>query len=498
MNSRIADLFYEKVKVNTSKAAVVCGDDIVTYGDLANLSNKISSYLISNGVSKGDNVAVLLDTSSTYVALFISAADLGICLVPLNPTLSNEAIEIAVRACDVKHIFSDDIFFASHLRANFDYVSGGIFSIDDIEGTRERPNICDIDGTENYILTMTSGSTDFPKPICITQDIKLRRIEYHVDAFSISDNDIIMVSTPLYHSLAERMLLISLTQGATVLLLNKFDVNTWLEKSNNYKVTFSIMTSIEITNLFREQINIPNTYRAIVSSSSYLDENVKKGFVNDNFEFYEIYGTSETSTLTLINISKHEGKMSSVGNSIKDVDIRVVRDENSTDYDTLCVAYEIGEIVCKTPLVCKGYYNQNMMWKSQFNEGYFRTGDLGYLDENGYLYYAGRRKEIINVGAMLVFPKDVDLIVSSVPGVRECASFAYIDDNKNETVAIAIVVDEDIEFDINSVKSKCKKRLADYQQPKKYFILDRLPKNTMGKVQRNKISECLVGKCYEH
>ena len=115
---------------------------------------------------------------------------------------------------------------------------------------------------------------------------------------------------------------------------------------------------------------------------------------------------------------------------------------------------------------------------------YFRTGDLGYLDEDGYLYFAGRKKELIITGAINVYPHDIDVVIGRLPEVEECAAFAYPDDRLGEVVALAIVPKEDQEINLRALKTYCARNLADFQQPHKIFIIDRLPKNTMGKLQR--------------
>ena len=122
---------------------------------------------------------------------------------------------------------------------------------------------------------------------------------------------------------------------------------------------------------------------------------------------------------------------------------------------------------------------------------YFRTGDLGYLDEDGYLFFSGRKKELIITGAINVYPQDIDTVVGRIPEIKECAAFSYPDERLGEVVALAVVPMEGHEADVRALRLYCAKNLADFQQPHKIFVVDKLPKNAMGKLQRMKILECV-------
>ena len=118
---------------------------------------------------------------------------------------------------------------------------------------------------------------------------------------------------------------------------------------------------------------------------------------------------------------------------------------------------------------------------------YFRTGDLGYHDEDGYHYFSGRKKELIITGAINVYPHDIDVVIGQLPEIEECAAFSYPDERLGEVVALAIVPKVDHEINLRAIKTYCARNLADFQQPHKIFVVDKLPKNTMGKLQRMSI-----------
>ena len=203
-----------------------------------------------------------------------------------------------------------------------------------------------------------------------------------------------------------------------------------------------------------------------------------------------MYGASEVSTVTDICFQETPNKQRSVGKPFDEAEIRILHDDDNGSVRD-CAIHEVGEIAVKSKLQCKSYYKQESLMQSAMVDGYFRTGDLGYLDEDGYLYFAGRKKEIIITGAINVYPHDIDVVVGRLPEIEECAAFSYPDERLGEIVALAVVPKEGQEINLRALKSYCARNLADFQQPHKFFVLNKLPKNAMGKLQRMAILECV-------
>ena len=501
MRSKLANMFYENAQKTPEKMAIWCDGKSMKYREMSDLVSKYSNLLLSLGATYGDHVAIPMNNSIESVALFFSAADLGICVVPLNPSLPFEAVKSAMHAGDIKHVIARRSFFVECEKSGGLDIPGfticldkeypGAVSFEKInEMSAERPLVAhDIDGSESLILTMTSGSTGTPKPIDISQNNKYERSVAHIRVYNITKDDKILVATPLYHSLAERLVILPLILGATSILLPRFTPTVWLQCVAEQKPTFTIAVSAQLAQILEllKQPDAPaiTSFRSIVSSSALLEASVKYELIDLlHCEFHEMYGASEVSTVTDICFQDAPDKQRSVGKPFDEAHIRVLRDESESDFDTECACGEVGEIAVKTKLQCKGYYKQDAMMQAAMFGEYFRTGDLGYLDEDGYLYFAGRKKELIITGAVNVYPNDIDVVVGQLPEVEECAAFAYPDDRLGEVVAIAVVPKEETEINLRVLKTYCAKKLADFQQPHKIFVVDKLPKNTMGKLQR--------------
>lgn len=501
MRSLLADLFYRNAELYPDKEAVWCDGRTVSYGEMADLVSRYSNLLLSEGISYGDHIGIPMNNSIESVALFFSAADLGVCVVPLNPSLPLEAVKSSMQAADIKHIIARKAFFSDCDRNGGLVIPGAAICLDsEYPGTvsfskinemcGERPAVeYDVSGSESLILTMTSGSTGTPKPIDISQNNKYERAMAHIRVYKITEADRILAATPLYHSLAERLVILPLISGATSILLPRFTPAVWLKCVEEQRPTFTIAVSAQLAQILElmKQPGAPEitSFRSIVSSSALLEISVKYDLIGLlKCEFHEMYGTSETSTITDICFQDAKEKQNSVGKPFDEARVRILRDESESDFDTDCAPYEVGEIACDSRLQCKGYYKQDAMMRSAMIGSYFRTGDLGYLDGDGYLYFSGRKKELIITGAINVYPHDIDVVVSRIPEVEECAAFSYPDERLGEVVAIAVVPKEDQEINLRALKSYCARNLADFQQPHKIFVVNELPKNTMGKLQR--------------
>lgn len=497
---RLADLFYETAALYPEKTAIWCENETITYKNLANLVSQYSNFLLKNGIAYREHIGMPMNNSITSVALIMAAANLGVGLVPISPTLPPSAIKTAFASANVKHLIARRAFFEQCEKSGGLPIEGANICIDGVYGdtqtlldaekmSTERPICNEITGDETLIITMTSGSTGVPKPICLTQNNKYNRAIAHISLYGITKDDRILAATPLYHSLAERLVIIPLLIGGTSVLLQRFTPQLWLNCVKEQLVTFTIAVSAQlnqIASFLSNPVELEITsLRCVVSSSALLEPQIKNELIEKlHCDFHEMYGTSEVSTVTSINFKEAMNKKQSVGRPLPEADVLILRDNGKQ-----AAVGEIGEIACKTTLMCNGYYGLKDTFTSALHNGYFKTGDLGYLDEDGYLFFAGRKKELIITGGINVYPLDVEKCVLELPEVSECAAFAYPDDRLGEVVALAIVMKEGKELNKRTVQVHCARNLADFQQPHKIYFLDELPKNSMGKIVKSKLIE---------
>jgi len=424
-------MIYEIVKNNSfknpDKIALVF-DKAYTYKEIIEL---VDNYKYK--FPKFSHVAVLFENSIEFVVFILLASKYQFSIIPLSVYTKN--IDFYVDKMDIDFIVTKD-------------------EIKKLNITKKE--------FHNYILVTTSGSTSEPKPIVLTEEIKLKRIEIAKSTYNLSDKDTILISTPLYHSLAIRGVLMSLVLNATGVVLKQFNPKEYLQTIQDKKVTFSFSVSSQLEAISDIIIDYDvSSVKSMVSTSYSIKQEIKKKLL-EYFDIYECYGTSEIGCITHLSPQDIKIASNSVGKALKSVEIKI----------------ENGEIIANSLWRAKEYY------KIKTIPEWFNTGDLGEIKE-GYLYYKGRTKELIKTGGISVYPIDIEKVILEIDGVKEVAVIGLDDSYFGEIVAAIIVGD----VKKNEIMRYLQKRLLPYQIPLFYDIVDTLPKNHMGKLQKFKLKE---------
>lgn len=498
----LSGIFFSRADSTPDKAAIICEGESITYRDLSLRVRRLGYSLVTHGVRRGDHVGVLLPNSIDFVVLMLVACDLGLVLVPLNTTLPVGAIVQTFTAGSVRHLVSTDDTLHQlwpERQGELSSVDGLWLSVDPATEPGDYPDFATLiaEATPSpspfdwgkpedaFILTLTSGSTGDPKPITLAQRTKYMRMSAAVEMYGVTKNDVTVAATPLYHSLAERLVLIAMLTGGTLVLMARFSPLEWIESVRKHHVSFTIAVSSQlgaIAKALRDQGSI-DSLRCVVSSSALLDANIKKELLDKlHCDLHECYGTSEIAIASTLDMKSGGRVLNSVGRAASGVAIKILRDDDSE-----APVGTVGEIVCSTPMLFAGYYKRPDLTEAAMWGRYFRTGDLGKLDDDGFLYFVGRKKEIIITGGVNVYPSDIEAALVGYPGLVATAAFAVPDDRLGEVVGLAYVPEDPVNFDLRKLRHYCAKHLADFQQPHKFLELTALPRNAMEKLARKEL-----------
>ncbi|TMP33865.1 class I adenylate-forming enzyme family protein [Pseudoalteromonas rubra] len=497
--SNIYQIFAQHVQSQPDKVALVFEQHTVSYQALNTKVLKLCTHFYRLGLQPGQRVALFAPNGLEYPIVMLAAARLGLAIVPLPISLKGDALSVALKKTPVaaviawpsigRTLLADAVIEPANLLSLSQPVADEPCWQDIMseELPAQAINIPEpqVDINAPFILTMTSGSTGQPKPIVLSQQCKISRaFDATIRYYGLTSDEVVLVATPLYHSLAQRGVLMPLMLGATSVILPKFTLPKWLEAIKTHQVSFLFAVSAQLESLLSsdEEMDL-SSLRCVVSSSAVLAGESKQALLKKlPCRLHECYGASEVGVVSDFCVSERRDKNGAVGAALPFVQVKILDKERRT----LDVG-EVGEIACQTTTGFSGYLKMLQQTQDAYDsEGYFLTGDLGYLDEDGFLYYVGRKKEVISSGGINIFPQDIEAVIKKHPKVIDCVAFGCADRQLGEY--IKVVYEQLGDLDISrELRLLCLAELTDYQQPRVLECLSALPRNPMGKVLRNDV-----------
>lgn len=500
--------FRQSAERSPDKLALVVGNVSYTYRDLLRDVDALADALSIAGMRAGEHIGVLLPNCAEFVLTLLAGARLGVVIVPQSIGLSVEALASTFKAADVRHLIvwsgASDYLEGLHLPpGGIRVVAGGVregwLDLQSlIDGGRAQPQTAPIlPGELPYLMVLTSGSTGKPKPILLSQQTKLLRAAAAAGLYEVTADDVTLAATPLYHSLAQRLVLMPLISGGTSIVMAHFTPATWIATVRQYGVTFSIAVSSQLKQILgvltSDMASLPSL-RCLVSSSALLDDETKAGLLAHlACEFHECYGASEIAIATNLSPKDAACKLGSVGTAIPGTDVLILGEDGQ-----LVAPNTPGEIMCRTPMLFSGYYGLPETTAAGMWGQYFRTGDLGMMDKEGFLFFLGRIKDIIISGGVNIYPKDIEDVIASHPAVKECAAIPLPDEKLGEVVGVVVAFHaSDAPPEQRYLKRLCMQRLGDFQQPHRFFFVQELPKNAMGKLDKPALRQVYSTSVYQ-
>ena len=480
---------------NPAKLALTVGGTRLQYRDLLAAVDAVADGLTAAGICRGDHVGVVLPNCVEFVQLLLAAARLGLVVVPQATGSGTEALTATLRAADVRHLVAW-AGVATQLDG-LDLPPGGVRIAaggarnswrawhDLIEAGQGKPaGQSSVAADAPYLMGLTSGSTGKPKPIVLSQQTKLLRAEAAAALYGVTTDDITLAATPLYHSLAQRLVLLPLTTGGTSVVMPHFTPESWIATVAAEAVTFSIAVSSQLRQILGAldaNRTALKSLRCLVSSSALLDGDTKRDLLAAlPCAFHECYGASEIAIATNLSPDDARRKIGSVGRAIPNTEVRILDARGAP-----VPPNTPGEIACRTPMRFSGYYGQPETTAAAMQGAFFRTGDLGRMDADGYLYFLGRIKDIIISGGVNIYPQDIEAVVASHPAVKECAAIPLDDARLGEVPGVVVAFREpDAAPDVRELQRLCMARLGDHQQPRRFFVVSALPRNALGKLDK--------------
>lgn len=470
-------------------------DKTLTYGDLEITTAQIANFLCAAGLQKGDRVAVQVGKSLNALLLYLGVVRAGLVYLPLNTGYKDSELEYFFADARPSLVVGDPSRQQA-LESLLPEVGVSVETLaEDGSGSLveqwQRYSadfetvFCEAD--ELAAILYTSGTTGKPKGAMLSHGNLVSNAFTLKRLWGFTDSDVLLHALPLFHVhglfVACHCVLVA---GASMRFLKKFDLD--LVKSYLPSSTVLMGVPTFYTRLLGDKafgLRHCAGMRLFISGSAPLLESTHREFEQrTGHRILERYGMSETGML-VSNPLEGERRAGTVGKPLPDVDVRIV-DDNLRPVDVGAV----GSIQVKGPNVFQGYWQMPEKTRQEFtHDGYFITGDLGTVSQDGYISIVGRAKDLVISGGYNVYPKEIESVIDKIPGVRESAVIGIANKDLGEKVVAVVVPDNSRPLSAEDVQSAVRAQLANYKMPRSVYFVDELPRNTMGKVQKNLLRE---------
>ena len=483
----------------------------LTYAELDELVNRTAGYLQSLGLEPGDRVALQLSKCLEFILLHLATVRSGAISLPLNLAYPPDELKYFLEDSGAKLFFAlesvkekiqpilstlpdlqECIFLDPTEPQQFqarmtNYRERGLNTpLGERAGLFDQSAISSL--SETAVIIYTSGTTGRPKGAEITHGNLASNLEALHEAWGWQPDDVLLHVLPIFHVHGLFVALHgALHAGATTLLMREFNSQKTLELLSSGQCT----VFMAVPTIHQRLLDTPNAQqydlarvRLITSGSDRLPDEAFSGFQKTfGYTLLERYGMTETG-MNCSNPLNGERRIGSVGPPLPGVEVRIVAGSDSEINEPLPMG-EIGDVQLRGPNVFKGYWRQPDKTSASFTaDGWFKTGDLGYLEADGYLTLCGRSKDLIISGGLNIYPPEVERVLTEHPAVSACAVIGCPDREWGERVTAVVVLQPGEAITGEELIRFCREKLAPYKSPKSIVFKTDLPRNAMGKVQK--------------
>ncbi len=480
---RNACLFHDKIAIEKD-------DYKITFGQLLEKVEALGSGLRAQGIGKGDIIAVLSKNSEPFLLLYCAAAYIGAIIVPINWRLSVDEIRYIVSDCNPKMIFVESEIegLINQRTANglpsenillLDRQDGGMPSFESLMDMGISPVEEEVNGSDPYILSYTAAIEGSPRGALLSQDNLVSCNVQTALQMGLTMDDAHLNILPIFHMIGLSVAMSVMHVGGRNVVMSKFDPQSVLnvidEKDITIVGTFPPILSKLLGELTLKDYDISSLKHVYgIENTSIITDFEKRS----RSQFWCLYGQTESM---LSCLSPSVERIGSAGRPGVLVDL-VIADEDGNQL----LPGETGEILIRGPMVFLGYWNQKELSEYIFRNGWHHTGDIGHLDEDGYLWFKGRKeeKELIKSGGENVYPVEVEKVLLEHPSVKEVVVFGVPDEEYGEGIKAVVVLNEFSKLSKKELVNFVAGKIARYKRPRYIEFVGSLPKTDDGSIDR--------------
>jgi long-chain acyl-CoA synthetase len=492
----ISDVLRRAEKLHGAKPAVVDGDTRFSYAELAMRCRRLAGGLRSLGVGRGDRVAVLMANGHRYLEALVSIPGMGAVIVPLNNRLAVPEHRYILEDAGVLVLLVDELNaeVGAQLAGSVKEVVVAPIGYEALltDGPEVTVSRDEIDENELAGLFYTGGTTGAAKGVMLSHRNLLANAMHITVALRYRDSDVYLHCAPMFH-LADGASTYSVTWvGGTHVFVPTFEPASVLRVIETEAVTNTLMvpTMLSAVNAHPDAATTDLSSMRLVlhGAAPIATELLRESIRTFGCSFAQGYGMTEAAPLLTVLTEEErlvdDERLRSAGREIVGVEVTVRREDG-----TPCEVGEVGEVVARGPNFMAGYWNKPEETQAALRDGWYWSQDLGYLDDDGYLFLVDRAKDMIISGGENVYSIEVEDALMSHPGVLECAVIGVPDDKWGERVHAAIVCKPGQSVEADELVAHCKERIAGFKTPRSIEFLDELPRSGAGKILKKDIRD---------
>lgn len=486
-----------------------------SYEQTGDRVNRLAFALDGLGIKKGDRIGMMSTNCPAYIETYFAAAKIGAIFVPLNFRAKSDEVEYMLNAAEAKILFTGERYLdmvsamSSRLLklekcVSLDTPFDGMLNYGDLINTEvEDEFFAEVEDEDTTILMFTSGTTGRPKAVPMTHDTFGAYILENVDPADPEIEEKNVLTVPLYHVAGIQGMLAASYGGRTLVMMRQFAVNDWLSMVQNERVDRAML----VPTMLKQVIDAPDFTDYDLSSLSVITYGaasmpfavIKRAIeLFPDVSFINAFGQTETgSTITMLGPEDHkiegteeekEKKLnrlsSSIGKPLPDVEVMIIN-ENEEPVEPGVV----GEIVAMGPRIMSGYWDDEEKTKKAFTEdGWLRTSDRGYMDEDGYIFLAGRADDLIIRGGENISPIEIENVLTSHPKVEEAAVIGVASEEWGQEPRAIVVLKAGETVTEDEVIEFCRENIASFKRPRSIVFVEELPRSALGKLSRKSLA----------
>ena len=499
-SSTIGDIITRSARRTPTAPALAFGDRSWTYRALDEGSTRVAAHLLARGLVKGDRVAAFGKNSDAYVLLWLGTVKAGLIHVPINYALTGRELAYLLDQSGARAAYADPSLVPSLDAVAKDIPHRG--TLRDVGGENDilaiarapgpLPMLCvDVQDTDIAQLLYTSGTTADPKGAVLTHRAFIHHYASSALALDARPHERQLHALPLYHSAQMHVFLMPALMGGTP---------NWLLEVPEPQKVLDLIAEHRIESFFAAP-TVWVSLLAQLEKDASRARSLKKAFYGASIMpvpvlqrlrellpglgFYNCFGQSEIGPLaTVLRPEEHDARPASAGRAVAFVDMRVVDD------DLVEVKPgDIGEVVYRSPQLCTGYWEKPEETAAAFEGGWFHSGDLARIDDEGYITIVDRKKDVIKTGGIIVASREIEEVLFGHPAVREVAVIPIPDPKWIEAVTAIVVCKEGVTIEAEALIAHARAHLAPFKVPKHVHFVDELPKNASGKLLKRVLKD---------